>query len=392
MSGLFAGLMLQRNGWDVDIYEKVEGELAGRGAGIVAQPELQDQLRGIGLDVGADLGVVVEIRKTFAQDGSIIAEYPCRQIMTSWDRVYRMLRHAFLSARYHNGWELRGIDQDASGVTAHFSNGKTESADLLVGADGIRSSVRQVFLPELPPTYAGYVAWRGLIDESAFQPATRDAVFDDFVFCLPPGEQFLGYPVAGLGDDLRPGHRRYNFVWYRPALEANELPRMLTDAGGHVHTLSIPPPLIDSQIVREMREAGERLLPPQLREVLSACALPFLQPIYDLETPRMAFGRVAILGDAAFVARPHVGAGVAKAAEDALALAVALRDSDVEPALHHFDAERNKVGRTIIAHARHLGTYLQSQPRSAEERALAERHGDPKAVMAETALLDFLHE
>ena len=66
------------------------------------------------------------------------------------------------------------------------------------------------------------------------------------------------------------------------------------------------------------------MLAPQFNAMVALCEQPFLQPIYDLEVPRMAFGRVAILGDAAFVARPHVGAGVAKAAEDALALADAL--------------------------------------------------------------------
>ena len=70
-----------------------------------------------------------------------------------------------------------------------------------------------------------------------------------------------------------------------------------------------------------MREEAAQVLAPQFNAMVALCEQPFLQPIYDLEVPRMAFGRVAILGDAAFVARPHVGAGVAKAAEDALTLA-----------------------------------------------------------------------
>ena len=82
-------------------------------------------------------------------------------------------------------------------------------------------------------------------------------------------------------------------------------------------------------------------MPPQFREIVRLAAHPFLQPIYDLEAPRLAFGRAAILGDAAFVARPHVAAGVIKAAEDALALAAALDASaDVEQALQRYEAER----------------------------------------------------
>ena len=87
-----------------------------------------------------------------------------------------------------------------------------------------------------------------------------------------------------------------------------------------------------------MRAAAERLVAPQLRVIARLMDEPVLQPIYDLETPRMAFGRVAILGDAAFVARPHVGAGVSKACDDALALADAVAAGDIEPALRRFEA------------------------------------------------------
>ena len=135
-----------------------------------------------------------------------------------------------------------------------------------------------------------------------------------FVFCLPPGEQFLGYPVAGPGNDLRPGHRSWNIVWYRPADEAAELPRLLTDETGRTHELSIPPPLIARSVIANMRADAERLLPPQLRAVMRLIEQPFLQPIYDLQSPHMGFGRVALAGDAAFVVRPHVGAGILKAA------------------------------------------------------------------------------
>src|SRR5205085_2267552 len=183
---------------------------------------------------------------------------------------------------------------------------------------------------------------------------------NEFGFCLPDNEQMLGYPVAGPDNDLRPGHRRYNFVWYRPASEERALPRLLTDDTGRTHTLSIPPPLIARDVIAAMRHDAERVLAPQFNAMVGLCAQPFLQPIYDLEVPQMAFGRVAILGDAAFVARPHVGAGVAKAAEDALALAEALEQhTDTDIALKHYERARIPAGARIIARARHLGAYVQ---------------------------------
>jgi len=392
MSGLFAALALSRRGWDVEVFERVEGELAGRGAGIVAQPQLRAIFRAVGLDPDVELGVEVRWRRMLDRTGQVIGQAECPQTLTSWDRLFRMLRDAFPGERYHRGMTLDHVEQRAGGLTAHFAGGATATGDVLIGADGLRSSVRQQFLPDLAPLYAGYVAWRALIPEDRIPAPVHRDLFDYMVFALPPGEQILGYPVAGANDDLRPGHRRYNLVWYRPADEKAELPDLLTDAAGTMHEISIPPPLIRAELVEAMRAAAARLVPPQFQEIVRLAAQPFLQPIYDLEAPRIAFGRAAILGDAAFVARPHVAAGVVKAAEDALVLAQALDASpDVERALRLYEAERIGVGRRIIERARHLGAYLQAELRTEAERGFASRHRTVEAVMAETAVVDFLY-
>ena len=390
MSGLLAALLLERAGWEVDVFERVESELAGRGAGIVAQPDLIAMLRRLGIDA-TDLGVEITTRKILDASGRLAYEFACPQVLTAWERVYRALRDAFPARRYHRGRGVHSFDQSESSVVARFADGGSAEGELLVGADGLRSTIRQQCLPQLQPLYAGYVAWRALIPEAAFATAIHRELFDAMTFCLPPGEQFLGYPVAGPDNDLRPGHRRYNVVWYRPADEEGELVRLLTDESGTTHAISIPPPLIRREAVADMRAAAERLLAPQFRAVVRLIDEPILQPIYDLETPRMAFGRVAMIGDAAFVARPHVAAGVAKAADDAQALTAALAEDEVEPALRRFEAARLPVGRRIIERARHLGAYLQAT-QTAEERARSQRHGIPAAVLAETAVLDFLRE
>jgi 2-polyprenyl-6-methoxyphenol hydroxylase-like FAD-dependent oxidoreductase len=388
MSGLFAGLQLRAHGFAVDIYERVDSELSGRGAGIVAQPAVPKAMRALGIDT-ADLGVEMTTRKILDADGRLVVQAHCPQTLTAWERLYRILRDAFPAAHYHRGIGLKGFDQSSSVVTAHFSDGTSRDAELLIGADGIRSTVRTQLLPDLQPLYAGYVAWRALLPEQAIPPEIHSELFECMTFCLPPGEQFLGYPVAGPDNDLRPGHRRYNVVWYRPADEATELRRLLTDDSGTTHAISIPPPLIRNEHIIAMRAAAERLVAPQFRAIARLMDEPVLQPIYDLETPHMAFGRVAVIGDAAFVARPHVGAGVSKACEDAAALSAAVAAADIGPALLRFEAQRLAVGRRIIERARHLGAYLQAT-QTAAERAHAGRYSTAEAVIKETALVDFL--
>jgi 2-polyprenyl-6-methoxyphenol hydroxylase-like FAD-dependent oxidoreductase len=390
MSGLLAAIMLMRRGWNVEVFERVESELAGRGAGIVAQTELIARMQALGLDT-RDLGVIAKTRKLLDIDGRVTLTVECPQVLTAWERVYRVLRDAFPGEHYHRGRGLKVFEQSGAGVIAHLSDGGTAEADVLVGADGLRSTVRGQCLPDVTPRYAGYCAWRALLPESAIPPKIHRELFESMTFCLPPGEQCLFYPVAGPNGDLRAGHRRCNVVWYRPVDETRELPFLLTDDNGVTHSISIPPPLIRREATDAMRAAAERLLPPQFRAIVRLIDEPILQPIYDLQSPRLAFGRVAIVGDAAFVARPHVAAGVSKAADDAAALAEALdSDANAESALRRFEAGRLPVGEKIIERARHLGAYLQAT-QSAEERARSARHSIPQAVLAETAVLDFLY-
>lgn len=384
ISGLFAALFLRRSGWRVDVFERTETQLTGRGAGIVTHPELSEMLGAAGLNAGPDFGIEIAGRKMLDRAGRMIGDHPRRQLVTSWDRVYRMLSDGLPAECYHIRKELIRIEERENRVIAHFVDGPRDG-ELLIGADGFRSTVRAQCLAEAQPNYAGYVAWRGLVMESALSDDARREIFDSMIFFLPPREQILGYPVAGVDNDLRPGHRRYNFVWYRPADDDGGLRDLLTDDSGTMHPLSIPPPLIRKTTIDAFRDAAEQLLPPQLREVVKLAPQPFLQPIYDLTSPKMAIGRVAIIGDAAFVARPHVGAGVTKAAQDAQALAQALRtERDIEHALQNFERARMPVNRRIVERGRELGAYLAAGASIAEPPT-------SKAVMEDIAMLDFLH-
>lgn len=389
MAGLFAALLLRRAGWQVDVFERIGAELSARGTGIVTHGELLDLMQACGVDAdAARVGVPVFGRRVFDRDGRLTHELPLEQIVTSWGHLYALLMAALPAAQYHHGRDLVRVEETAAGVRAHFADGGVEEGDLLIGADGIYSTVRAQLAPDVQPVYAGYIAWRGMVDEADLSEATRADLCDHFAFTLPPGEQMLGYPVAGPNEALARGRRRFNFVWYRPA-SAELLRDLLTDQEGVSHPVSIPPNRIRPEVVEEARRSARALLSPQFVEVVERAPHPFIQVIRDLETPRLDLGRrTVILGDAAFVARPHVGMGVTKAAVDAAELVEALsrHGNDLAGALADFSARRVAFGRAVVARARQLGSSMRTEPLTDEERALAEHHRRPEAVMAETAV------
>ena len=197
----------------------------------------------------------------------------------------------------------------------------------------------------------------------------------------------VGVLAPGADNTVAVGKRRYNFVWYRPADEATVLRDMVTDAEGKVWMDGIPPPLIRTEVLASARQAARDVLAPQFAEVVEKTEHLFFQPIFDLESQQIAVGRIAVLGDAAFVARPHCGMGVTKAAADAMSLVNMLANhADVARALSAYEAERLGQGSAVVNHARALGAYMQSQISTEEEREMAERYRTPEVIMRETAV------
>jgi 2-polyprenyl-6-methoxyphenol hydroxylase-like FAD-dependent oxidoreductase len=389
MSGLFAASFLRQIGWDVDVYERSRVELVGRGAGITTHPELLDALEKSGAGT-VDLGITVDTRVAFDIGGRITATKKLEQILTSWDRLQRLLRGTIDEAHYHLGWEFERVEQDGSGVRVHFSGGRVEHGDILVGGDGIRSGVREAIMPEVQPIYAGYYIWRGAPNEADLSPRALKEVFPYFSFFLPPQQEVICYPIAGFNNDLRPGHRRFNFIWYRVA-DAALLKEMCVDQNGHQHEHSVPPPLIRKDLIAALREEADTALPPALNDCLRAIDQPFFTPIYDFIAPQIVSGRVALVGDAASNARPHMGFGVSKAGCDAAALAEALRDrDDVDAGLAEYNRIRQPIGANIVKHSRKLGTHMGVNLQTKEDHEMHELLQDERAMMDWIAVPNFL--
>ena len=385
LGGLFMANILLRQGHDITLLEKALGSLDGRGAGIVTHNALEDALREAGIAVDDSLGVAVSKRVTLGVDGESLGEIPIPQVLTSWSRLYHLLKENFPSERYLQGKNVKVINQDANGVHVTCEDGSAHHAELLIASDGINSTVRAHLAPDIHPKYAGYVAWRGVCDESYLSNYTLETLFDYFGFCLPNGEQMLGYPVAGSGNDTRPGKRRYNFVWYRPAKD-DELVKLLTDADGRYYPTGIPPLKVSWKNIAEMRKVAREVLAPQYAEILEKTALPFLQAIYDVRSEQIVFGRIALMGDAAFVGRPHVGMGVTKAGDEAMAIARHIDKLGATPAaLEAYSKERLPLGQQVVARAQYLGRYMQAQGKQGtRDGSSLRRNAD--TVMAETAV------
>jgi 2-polyprenyl-6-methoxyphenol hydroxylase-like FAD-dependent oxidoreductase len=340
------------------VFERAPCHLGDRGTGIGTREELFAVMRRIGLGVGASIGIGVEGRVGLDRSGRVIHELPVRAVTSAWSRIWRPLRQALPDACYAGGKTLRQIEPQADGVIAAFDDGSHAEGDVLVAADGLHSTVRAQFLPGLAPRYAGHVAWRGVVEAGGLPADLHDMMFHRMVFGFPDGELMLSIPMAAPRGEGRACH----FVWFRPADES-ALAGLCTDENGRSHGVSIPPPLIRAELIAALRRDADALLAPQLATLVKATTQIILQPIFDLESPRIAFGRIALIGDAAFVARPHVATGVMKAALDAESLVEALSTSpgDVPGALQRYNDERQPYGASLVARGRHIGAYFSDR-------------------------------
>lgn len=363
LGGLTAGLELLSAGCDVSVFERSGRVLDDRGAGIVMQEETFHLLRKYGLADEHTAGVWSHARVYLDARGEG-RPAPSRQLMTSWGLLYGKLRSAFPAERYHEGREVTGFEATADGVTVRTADGRSASADLLVGADGARSTVRSILFPDVKPVYAGYVAWRGVVPESEAGAGLLGVFADRFTFYQMEDGHILCYLIPGPAGEVEPGTRRLNWVWYWNVPEA-DLPSFMTDRDGHPRDYSVPPGMVRSEVVAAQRGIAESRLARPFAELVAATAEPFVQPILDLGVPRMGAGRVCLVGDAAFIPRPHTAASTSKAAADAITLAeaVAQHPSDLDAALAAWEPGRLEVGRELLRHGKMLGDRSQFRQR-----------------------------
>ncbi|MEU5101114.1 MULTISPECIES: FAD-dependent monooxygenase [unclassified Streptomyces] len=356
LGGLFQAVALAELGLDVTVWERSAGRPDDRGAGIVLQPSVAWFLS-VFCGVDPDrISVPVTHRQFFGRDGRSHHTL-MRQRMISWGAIYTSLRDRLDSERYHDGRRVTALTPWPDGVDVHLGEA-VHPVDLAIIADGSASRHRGLVAPDGAPRYAGYVAYRGVIDEAELPEELSEVFRDRFSFYDGDRTQFLCYFIPGDFGSTTPGSRRMNWVWYVRA-DAAGLDRITTDRDGTAHGLSLPPGLMAPRVRGELLDRARTSLPEPLRRLVEHTREPFAQAILDGHASRMRRGRTLLTGDAAFVVRPHTAASAEKAAADAIALFTALQQvPSVDAALQAWEKDRLAEGAALYEHGVRLGQRL----------------------------------
>jgi 2,6-dihydroxypyridine 3-monooxygenase len=355
LGGLITALRLRDAGCDVTVFERSRTPLEGRGAGIVLHPVTTRFFEEHRL---FDLERVSSSTRTLrylTSDGGVLLEEPIFYRFTSYATLHGALVTSLEPERYRLDVECVGFEQDADGVEVVAADGARHRADLLVGADGIHSTIRGLLFPTVEPAYAGYVAWRGTLPEVLVPPRSRAGLGGALTYFVTPGTHALSYLIPPVGGD----ERHLNWVWYRN-VDRDALDDLLTDRRGVRQTMSLAAGHVRDVFVEALHRSAPRELPPPFADLVLATPEPFVQVVVDIEVPRMAVGRVCLVGDAAFALRPHIAAGTAKVAADAAALADAIRARQgVLQALATWEPGQLEVGRRALARTKDVGDRVQ---------------------------------
>ena len=316
IGGLAAGIALRRRGWEISIHERAANprEL---GFGLLLAPNAIAALRELGVAEAVTRGGVstgaVEIRRL---NGEVLRRFDAQLGGPSVVALRRDLHGALLNAAGENAIKLdseaKTITQDAEGVTLRLKDGSVDTGAVLIGADGVNSSIRKQLHPdEPPPRPSGFSAIRGVAYgvSNYLGPLSAISYMDD-------------------GIEAAAARASSDAVYWYVSLVSREVGTMSDPA----EILGRWGPLFDSPF----RAIVAATTPEDLR---------FDKLLQRNPLPSWGNGRVTLLGDAAHPVLPHTGQGAAQALEDAVALGLVLAPSgNIEEALRRY--ERVRMNRT----------------------------------------------
>jgi 2-polyprenyl-6-methoxyphenol hydroxylase-like FAD-dependent oxidoreductase len=338
LSGLMTGLALSRAGVDVTMLERVD-----------EFPR-----------TGASLGWVHEdlLERTTGRnrsDKDSTAYEPSARSVQTWTAVHARLRAA-VDADPHielrHNTPVQSVDQDAHSAWATTPDHEVFRGDVVIGADGHRSVVRRSVSPEKPDaTFAGYVLWIGLTDESAIPSRHRWPRDMDILHC---GDSYLfGYPLPGHHGSVVPGSRQIGWGWFDAS--RNELLRETGCVVGNVVHHSLTSADIPEATFRQLAVEANDLWPALWRDAILDCIERHAiigTPITEYVPDKLVNGRLALVGDAAHVPTPMTGSGFSASLDDAEAIAksvaAGVHGSALAKALRGYEKERLSSVRDMV--------------------------------------------
>lgn len=257
----------------------------------------------------------------------VVPAYRDRHLVT-WPALYDWLRDR--AARTPGidlleGRTVAAVTDGADEATLHFADGTQALAAAVIGADGYHSTVRRALAPDQPHArYAGYLVWRGLVDERLLQRPvpwpSNGGLWIDFV----QGHRLVAAVLPGRDGELAAGQRQVTFAWFDAHQEALlRRTACLTPDGHIVGTLGRD--MIDADTRAALSARVPRLWPqPWVEAVIAGLNAPDVlsgAPIAEYRPGVLARGRLAIVGDAAHGVSPMTGSGFAAGVDDAAVLA-----------------------------------------------------------------------
>ena len=353
LSGLLTGLALSHAGVDVTMLERVD-EFPRTGAALGWLPE----------------GRLERITRGERSDKDTTAYGPSAPSVQTWTAVHDRLRVA-VDADPHielrHNTPVRSVDQDAHSAWATTSHHEVFRGDVVIGADGHRSVVRTSVSPDRPDaTFAGYLLWIGLTDESALPSRHR---WPQDMDILRSGENCLfGYPLPSPDGSTVPGSRRLGWGWFDPSRN-----KLLRDTGcvvGNVVHHSLAPADIPETTFRQLAAGADDLWPALWRDVILDCIQRHAvigTPIAEYLPDRLVNGRLALVGDAAHVPTPMTGSGFSASLDDAQAIAefvaAGVRGSTLAKALRGYEKERLSSVRAMVQSGQQFSRSFTGQAR-----------------------------
>jgi len=363
IAGCAAAIELLRLGATVTLFERSGEALKDRGAGIGVPSEAIEGFiaRGL-LDEDIPYFPALSFSRIWRSDddprfGYLAWDQPAKLAALNWGGLYRNLRKRVPDEVYRTQHLVTALRQpDAEHAVVELADGSTREFDLVVCADGYTSLGRRTLFPESNVRYAGYVLWRGFIDEAELDESPP---LESGIRCVGyPGGHGIFYFVPGAGDSIAPGERLVNWGVYCPVPD-DELDEFMRDKAGHRHEGSLPPGAMPLATERKLKDHAHAVLPAYYAAIAEQSPDTFAYAIYDCEVPAYRSGRVCLAGDAGAFARPHSAAGALKGLNDAVALGNALAGSDdIETALTGWNADRTAANNNLVHFGNQLGEAL----------------------------------